>query len=43
MLADAMLDNVALKDLLKKMVTPAAHRAAAAYLRSTYEMSQRRA
>ncbi|MCX8498202.1 MAG: IS3 family transposase [Caulobacteraceae bacterium] len=44
MLADAMLDNVALKDLLgKKMVTPAAHREAAAYLQSTYEMSQRRA
>ena len=28
MLADAMLDNVALKDLLGKMVTPAAHREA---------------
>jgi putative transposase len=42
MLADAMLDNVALKDLLgKKMVTPAAHREAAAYLQSTYEMSDR--
>ena len=44
MLADAMLDNVALKDLLgKKMVTPAAHREAAVYLQQTYEMSQRRA
>ncbi|RAK61926.1 IS3 family transposase [Phenylobacterium kunshanense] len=44
MLADAMLDNVALKDLLgKKVVTPAAHREAAAYLQSTYEMSERRA
>lgn len=33
-LADAMLDNVALKDLLgKKVVTPAARREAAAYLR----------
>ena len=27
----------------KKMVTPAAHREAAAYLQQTYEMSQRRA
>jgi len=43
-LADAMLDNVALKDLLgKKMVTPAVHREAAAYLQQIYEMSQRRA
>jgi putative transposase len=40
MLADAMLDNAALKE---KMVTPTAHREAAGYLRSTYEMSQRRA
>src|ERR1700722_2829185 len=40
MLADAMLDSVALKE---KMVTPAAHREAAGYLRSTYEISQRRA
>jgi putative transposase len=40
MLADAMLDSVALKE---KMVTPAAHREAAGYLRSSYEMSQRRA
>ncbi|WP_371130868.1 IS3 family transposase [Phenylobacterium sp.] len=44
LLADAMLDNVALKDLPgKKVVTPAAHREAAAYLQSTYEMSERRA
>jgi len=41
--ADAMLDNVALKDLLGKMVTPAAHREAVAYLQPTYKMSQRRA
>jgi putative transposase len=38
MLADATLDNVALKE---KMMTPAGHREAAGYLRSTYEMSQR--
>ncbi|MFN9833757.1 MAG: IS3 family transposase [Phenylobacterium sp.] len=44
MLADAMLDNAALKDLLgKKVVTPAAHREAAGYLQSTWEMSERRA
>ena len=34
MLADAMLDNVALKYLLGKKVTSAAHREAAAYLRT---------
>ena len=44
MLADSMVDNVALKDLLgKKVVTPAAHRAAAAHLQSAYAMSERRA
>jgi putative transposase len=43
-LADSMLDNVALQDLPgKKVVTPAAHREAAAHLRSVYEMSERRA
>ena len=43
-LADSMLDNVALKDLLgKKVVTPAAHREAAAHLQLTFEMSERRA
>ncbi len=44
MLADSMLDNVALKDPAgKRVVTPAAHREAAAHLRSAYEMSERRA
>src|ERR1700720_4105003 len=44
MLADTMLDNAALKDLLgKKVVTPAARREAARYLRQAYEMSERRA
>ena len=44
MLADAMLDNAALKDLLgKKVVTPAARREAVAYLRQAFEMSERRA
>ncbi len=48
LLADAMLDNAALKDLaLKKMVTPVAHREAhreaVAHLRTAYEMSERRA
>jgi len=44
MLADAMLDNVALKDLLgKKWLTPAARREATTYLRQTFEMSERRA
>ncbi|WP_183218395.1 IS3 family transposase, partial [Brevundimonas aurantiaca] len=43
MLADSMLDNVALKDLLgKKVVTPAAHREAAAHLQLAYAMSERR-
>ncbi|MGY0482147.1 IS3 family transposase [Endobacter medicaginis] len=44
MLADAMLDNAALKDLLgKKMVTPAARREAVAYLAEAFDMSERRA
>ncbi|MGC1983662.1 MAG: IS3 family transposase [Pseudolabrys sp.] len=44
LLADAMLDNAALKDLLgKKMVTPAAKREAVAHLRSALDMSERRA
>ena len=41
MLADAMLDNVALKDLRGKVVRPAAHLEAAAYLQSTYGISER--
>jgi putative transposase len=42
--ADAMLDNVALKDLLgKKMVTPAAERKAVVHLRDAFGMSERRA
>ena len=43
LLADAMLDNVALKDLLGKNSTPAAKREAVAYLATAYEMSERRA
>jgi len=44
LLADAMLDNAALKDLLgKKMVTPAACREAGAHLRGGFAMSERRA
>ncbi|HJY48233.1 MAG TPA: IS3 family transposase [Stellaceae bacterium] len=44
LLADAMLDNAALKDLLnKKMVTPAAKREAVAHLRCAFDMSERRA
>ncbi|WP_430641187.1 IS3 family transposase [Brevundimonas albigilva] len=44
MLADAMLDNVALKDLLgEKVVTPAGYREAAGHLQAAYEMSERRA
>ncbi|TIL68271.1 IS3 family transposase [Mesorhizobium sp.] len=44
LLADAMLDNAALKDLLgKKMVTPAAEREGVAHLRTAFEMSERRA
>jgi putative transposase len=44
LLADAMLDNVALKDLLaKKKVTPAAKREAVAHVCSAFELSERRA
>ncbi|WP_397511366.1 IS3-like element ISRle4 family transposase [Rhizobium ruizarguesonis] len=43
LLADAMLDNAALKDLLGKVVTPAAKRKAVAHLMSHHEMSERRA
>ncbi|WP_430448561.1 IS3 family transposase [Rhodophyticola sp.] len=44
LLADTMLDNVALKDLLfKKVVTPAAKREAAAHLQACHGMSERRA
>nr|WP_315833550.1 IS3 family transposase [Bradyrhizobium prioritasuperba] len=44
LLADAMLDNVALKDLLgKKLVTPAAERKAVAHLVDAHGMSERRA
>lgn len=44
LLAEAMLDNTALKDLLsKKMATPAARREAVTHLEQGYEMSERRA
>ncbi|WP_156170746.1 IS3 family transposase [Croceicoccus naphthovorans] len=44
LLADTMLDNVALKDLLgKKVLTPAAMREAVAHLRACHGMSERRA
>ncbi|MFN9633580.1 MAG: IS3 family transposase [Erythrobacteraceae bacterium] len=44
LLADTMLDNVALKDLLfKKVVTPAAKREAVAHLHACHGMSERRA
>ncbi|NKL81342.1 IS3 family transposase [Rhizobium leguminosarum] len=44
LLADAMLDNAALKDLLgKEVVTPAAQRKAVAHLRNQHGMSERRA
>ncbi|PZQ08484.1 MAG: IS3 family transposase [Rhodanobacter denitrificans] len=44
LLADAMLDNAGLKDLLgKKMVTPAARREAVAHLQDHLGMSERRA
>ncbi|NEK46936.1 IS3 family transposase [Rhizobium leguminosarum] len=44
LLADAMLDNAALKDLFgKEVVTPAAKRNAVAHLMSHHEMSERRA
>ena len=43
LLADAMLDNAALKDLLgKKLVTPAAKRQVVAHLVANHEMSERR-
>ncbi|WP_263588581.1 IS3-like element ISSpma3 family transposase [Sphingopyxis sp. GC21] len=44
LLADSMLDNAALKDLLnKKMVTPAVQREAVAHLQACHGMSERRA
>nr|WP_184504157.1 IS3 family transposase [Sphingomonas endophytica] len=44
LLADTMLDNAGLKDLLsKKLVTPAAKRQAVAHLQTTLGMSERRA
>ncbi|MGY4430766.1 hypothetical protein ACVWWO_003243 [Bradyrhizobium sp. F1.13.1] len=44
LLADAMLDNAALKDLLRKqVVTPAAKRRDVAHLMDTHAMSERRA
>ncbi|MBY8335399.1 IS3 family transposase [Qipengyuania citrea] len=44
LLADAMLDQAALKDLLgKKVVTPAAKREAVAHLQACHGMSERRA
>ncbi|MGE4374014.1 MAG: IS3 family transposase [Xanthobacter sp.] len=43
LLAETMLDNTTLKDLLSKMVTPAARREAVAHLEQSYEMSERRA
>ncbi|RZL83597.1 MAG: IS3 family transposase [Sphingomonas sp.] len=44
LLADTMLDNAGLKDLLfKKMVTPVAKRQAVAHLQATLGMSERRA
>ena len=44
LLADARLDNAALKDLLaKKMVTPAVKREAVAHLKGAHGMSERRA
>jgi hypothetical protein len=42
MLADAMLDNAALKDLRAKVVTQVARREATRYLRQTFQMSERR-
>ena len=44
LLAEAILDNAGLKDLLsKKMVAPAAKREAVAHLQATLGMSERRA
>jgi putative transposase len=41
LLADAMLDNAAMKELLRKNGDAAAHREAVAHLRTAYEMSER--
>ena len=43
LLADAMLNNAALKDLLAKVLTPAAKRKAVAHLQTCDGMSERRA
>ena len=43
LLADAMLDNVVLKDLVSKMVTPGAKREAVAHAREQRGLSERRA
>jgi putative transposase len=42
-LAEAILDNAALKDLLEKMVPPVAWREAVAHLGGSFAMSERRA
>ena len=43
LLAESMLNQAALKELLKQMVGPAAKREAVAHLRNAFEMSERRA
>ena len=43
LLAEAMLDNAALKDLVGKVVTPAGRCEAVTYLQATYTMSERHA
>jgi putative transposase len=43
LLAEAMLDNVMLKDAASKKVTPAGKREAVAHLRTSFEVSKRRA
>jgi putative transposase len=43
LLADAMLDNADLKDLLSKKVTPATKREAAAHFQTLLDVSERRA
>jgi putative transposase len=43
LLAEQMLDNAMLKDVRKKMVTPAARREAVAHLCTAHQVSQRRA
>jgi putative transposase len=43
LLAEAMLDNAGLKDLLTKVVTPAAKREAVAHLRAVFGMGERQA